>query len=99
MHNNGLFDSHYAKDGVQIQGQQPIIDPVYIEQVQRKRCRAVPVILSSPGFVEFAKSHIELLHHLHDTIQRIHFGQKRPYGYRQLKKGIEWQRLLVGASR
>jgi hypothetical protein len=99
MHNNGLFDSEYAEGGIQIPGQQPIIDAVYVEQVQKKRRRKVGVVLSSMGFFQFAKSHIELLHHLHDTIQRIHFRQKRSYGYRQLKKRIEWHRLLTGESR
>jgi hypothetical protein len=99
MHKNGLFDSQYATDGIHIQGRQPIIDATYVEQVQKRRRRTVPVVLTSDGFILFTKSHIELLHHIHDTIQRIHFGAKRPYGYRQMKKGIEWHRLLIGSSR
>jgi hypothetical protein len=98
MHNNGIFNSEYATEGIPVSGHQPIIDRLYVEEVQKRRRKAVPVVLSSEGFLEFAKSHIELLHHLHDTIQRIHFAQKRPYGYQQLKKGIEWHRLLIGSS-
>jgi hypothetical protein len=50
------------------------------------------------GFDQFAKSHIELLHHLHDTIQRVKFNQTESYHYGQANKGNDWSALLLGAS-
>lgn len=98
MHNNGLFDSFYQEDGISVQGRPPIIAPLYVEQVQKKRRKRkrVPIILSRDGFDRLSWSHIELLHQLHDTIQKIHFGQKQSYHYGRMKKGIEWHRLLTG---
>lgn len=96
MHNNGFFDSQYAEDYIRIPGHDPIIDKVCPQRFRQRRERTVPVILSTDGFFRLTKSHIELLHHLHDTIQRIYFGQKRPYAYQQLKKRIECRRLLIG---
>ena len=98
MHNNGLFDARYATDVVQVPGHKPIVVPTYVEHFQKRRRRVVPIVLTGEGFFALAKSHIELLHQLHDTIQRIHFGQVQSYKYSRLKKGIEWQALLLGAS-
>jgi hypothetical protein len=96
MHNNGLFDFGYATDGISVQGRQPIIEPLYIAQVQKKRRKSVPIVLSRDGFGQLSRSHIELLHHLHDTIQKHYFGQKQSYHYGRMKKGIEWHRGMPG---
>lgn len=96
MHNNGLYDSNYPNDIIPISGEQPIIDPIFIDQFQRRRRKKVSVIINSDDFIMYVRSHIEFLHHLHDTIQRQFFGQIRSYGYRALQKRIEWQRLLTG---
>jgi hypothetical protein len=96
MHNNGLFNPRYAKDGIPILGRQPIIAAVYIEQVRKRRRKHVPITLSHDEFERFSRSHIELLHDHHDTIQKHHFGQKQSYHYGRMKKGIEWRRLLTG---
>lgn len=94
MHNNGLFDEDYGK-GIPINGRKPIIDPEYNEFLKNKN-NPIPFILNPDAFERFSLSHIELLHHLHDTIQRKYFGQKKSYGYKAAAKRIEWQRLLVG---
>jgi len=93
MHNNGLYDDEYEK-GIEVNGNPPVIEPDYYEY--KKNRRAVAVTLKPDAFPYLAYSHVELLHHLHDTIQRVHFGQKRPYGYEREKKVIEWHRLLIG---
>lgn len=94
MHNNGLFDNGYA-DAVQVAGGVPIYDPAF-KTYQADNRRKIPFLLSWQDFFSMYRSHIELLHHLHDTVQRTYFGQKRPYGYASLKKRIEWHRLLIG---
>lgn len=88
MHNNGLFDEHYKKDGIFLSGHSPIIDVSY----KNKK----PVIIKPEGFLAMCLSHIELLHQIHYQIQKKYFGQKKSYSYKELKKGIEWHRLLIG---
>ena len=97
MHHNGLFGPTYKADAIQIPGHNPIVDPSYVKFVQKRRRSVVPIVLTNEGFFGLAKSHIELLYQVHDTIQRKHFGQIRAYSYRQLKKPIEWHALLLGA--
>jgi len=94
MHNNGLLDDGYS-DAIPVPGRTPILDPVF-QKYQRDKRRKIPVILTPQAFLQMYKSHVELLHHLQDTIQRVHFGQKRSYGYKALRKQVEWHRLLIG---
>jgi hypothetical protein len=94
MHNNGLFNKQYEKDGIPVAGRGPIIDPSYeLSQQGRKR---VPVVLKPSRFLDMSKSHIDVLHHTHNVIQRIHYGHSKPYDYREAGKRIEWYRLLIG---
>ena len=97
MHNNGLFASFYETDAISVPGQPAILDPTYTNRRKRGK-KGVPVIINPQGFLSMVCSHIELLHQIHHCIQTVHFGQKRSYSYKNLKKGIEWHRLLVGAS-
>lgn len=94
MHNNGLFDEGYG-DVISVNGRQPIIDHQYKKFLKNKK-QPVPVVLNPDVFEQLSCSHIELLHHLHDTIQRKYFGQKISYGYKPERKIIEWRRLLLG---
>lgn len=94
MHNNGLFDKGY-EDCISVSGHTPIIDPSYLEY-KNGRKKKVPVILKTDGFLKMGLSHIELLHQLHHSIQKTHFGQIRSYSYVAARKRIEWHRLLIG---
>lgn len=94
MHNNGLFDSGY-EDSISIPGRTPIIDPAY-QRYKKRRKKQVPVILDPDAFPRMTVSHIELLHQLHDVIQRKYFDQVISYSYTSVSKRIEWHRLLIG---
>lgn len=94
MHNNGLFDEEYG-NGISVNGRKPIIVPEYKEFLKNKK-KQIPFVLNPDAFKMFSLSHIELLHQLHDAIQRRHFGQKRSYEYGAERKRIKWHRLLVG---
>lgn len=95
MHNNGLFNARYGKDGIAVPGRSPIIHSSFSQFLQNMSKR-IPVVPKPEGFLRMSQSHIELLHHLHHTIQRIHYGQKRSYSYKSAKKRIEWRRMLIG---
>ena len=94
IHNNGLFDDGYA-DCIVIRNKNPILKPDFLKY-QRDKRKKIPALLTETEFFSMYKSHVELLHHLHDRIQRDHFGQKQAYGYHGLKKRLEWERLLIG---
>lgn len=94
MHNNGLFDDDYEGGAIRIRGCKPIIDPSF--RTFREGEKRVPVVLEPEAFLRLSQSHIRLLHHIHNTIQRVHCGHREPYNYRNEGKRIEWRRLLLG---
>lgn len=94
MHNKGLIDENYGTDGIPVNGRKPLIDPVY-KQFLQNRQKPYPMVLGPEHFDNFSMSHIELLHHLHDAIQRKYFNQKTGYSYARQGKPIEWRRILV----
>lgn len=99
MHKNGLVDTRYATDTIELQGLtlDRDADPTCVSKLPLPDGEFV-AILTPRGFDEYAKSHIELLHHLHDTIQRERFNCTESYHYASLDKGNDWAALLLGAS-
>lgn len=94
LHNNGLLDDNYGEDGIEVRGREPIVDKEYKRYKEGKKPFAIN--LKPGGFEYFTFPHIEMLHHLNDTIQRKYFGQDKPYSYEAEKKTIKWRRLLIG---
>lgn len=94
MHHNGLFAESYRNSCIPIPGRQPIIDKEF-ERYERGT-QEVPVILAPEAFLRMSRSHLDVLHIVHNTLQRLHFGHAEPHSYRDVEKGIEWHRLLVG---
>jgi hypothetical protein len=88
MHNNGLFEKRYKTDCLKVKRHSPIIDSAY----KNKQ----PLILKSKDFINMYRSHLELLHQIHNQIQIKYFDQKKSYSYKAMGKTIEWKRLLVG---
>jgi hypothetical protein len=94
-HNNGRYNQFYVDDAlqdgwVQIRhhGQsQPSAtsggEKIFIANVQLER---------------FLRSHIEVLHMAHNTIQRDFFGESEDYNYAAAGKAIEWHRILSGQT-
>ncbi|MFC2099546.1 hypothetical protein ACFLSF_01785 [Candidatus Bipolaricaulota bacterium] len=94
MHSNGLFDVRYEEDGIRVAGREPVIEEAF--RRFRDSGGQVPVVMDPTSFLDMSKSHIEVLHHIHNVIQRIHYGHSKPYDYREAGKRIEWHRLLIG---
>ncbi len=92
LHNNGIINELYKTDGLTIDNNKPIVIEDYENLLRQKS----PILITPDGFSIIYKSHISLLHHLHDTIQRKYYGQKRSYTYKAAHKGIEWHRMLIG---
>jgi hypothetical protein len=93
VHNNGLFDSSYGH-AKPINGNPPVIDPEYRQWEKDGKSRLIR--LTTEGFEKLSLSHITLLHHVYDAIQKTYFGDTEGYSYIDQKKTIDWHRILGG---
>jgi hypothetical protein len=95
LHGNGLFDERYERDALLIKGKKDLL-PDY-QNWKKNPSQSIPILVDQRQFEGFYKAHIEILHQLHDTIQREEFGYKGPgYSYAAEKKVIDWSRVLRG---
>jgi hypothetical protein len=89
VHNNGMYSERYGSDS---------ISDGWVKVASERDWRvAEPVLISTERFEHFSKSHIELLHILHNSIQRKFFGHLDDFNYRRERKRIEWHRVLTGS--
>jgi len=95
MHNRGNYDKLYETDTIPVPGLGPIMEQDYF-RFRKNPKKETPFNLSVELFQRLLLSHIEMLHHLHNMIQKNFFGQRRWYNYRAVRKGIDWKRLLLG---
>lgn len=119
MHNRGFFDKKYGIGTIEVPGRQPKLRqeflreflparkrkiPAHMEKFLKEPEQDVPVLLKPEEYIEYSRSHIELLHYLHDLIQRTYFDLKGSgYGYREEQerlrpKRAEWDRIFAGTQ-
>jgi hypothetical protein len=55
-------------------------------------------MIETEYFLMFSKAHLEVLHLLHNSIQKKYFGCERGYDYRIEKKGIRWDKALWASA-
>jgi hypothetical protein len=95
MHNRGNYDKFCETDTINVPGHKPLVEQDYL-RFKKSPQKGTPFKMSSELFQRLLFSHIELLHHQHNMIQKNCFGQKRWYSYRTVRKNIDWKRLLLG---
>jgi hypothetical protein len=98
VHNQGLFDDGYEKDAINSNGIVVDLHPGYSFSKTNPQ-RPVPIIMGTGDFLEFTKAHIEVLHLLHNFIQKKYFGFQKAYDYIEEKKAIEWDKVLWGSAK
>lgn len=87
-HNNSKYNDKYETD---------IINDEWVKvQFETGYEKGAPVLITDARFEHFSRSHIELLHILHNTIQSKFFGHDEGYHYGRERKSIEWNRILSG---
>ena len=96
VHNHGLFDTFYEEDAIDYDGIVKELHPHYQQSFKKNPHKPTPVIITTEYFIRFSKAHIEVLHVLHNSIQKEYFGFSKAYSYLQEKKPIEWNRALWG---
>ena len=99
VHNHGLFNTFYEEDAINSDGVVKDLHPHYKQIFKKKPQRPTPVIMTTEYIIRFSRAHIEVLHVLHNRIQKQHFGFSKAYSYRREKKGIEWNRVLWGSAK
>jgi len=95
VHNHGIFEDRYKEDAIKIDNISVNIHPDFSKHESNTNIK-IPVIITTEDIKNFSRSHIEVLHILHNTIQKKYFNFLTPYDYRDCNKSIEWHRVLWG---
>jgi hypothetical protein len=98
VHNHGLFDEKYKTDAIDSHGIQIDLHPGYDESKKPSK-KAIPVLITTDYLIRFIRAHIEVLHVLHNGIQKRFFGVAEGYSYELERKPIEWRSILLGNSK
>jgi len=96
IHNHGIFNDIYRRDSINVKEIEKVVHPQY--QVYNKSNKPIPAIITHKDIIDFSRAHIEVLHVLHNQIQKEYYGHLEPYSYRKEKKPIEWNKVLWGNS-
>jgi hypothetical protein len=94
VHNNGRYEVSYSAQAKAFDGGwvKTMYETGFEDAIQHEK----PLLLSRDRFEHFSHSHVELLHILHNTIQRKFFGHDDGYNYAEESKKVEWHRVLSG---
>jgi len=98
VHNHGLFDENYESDALRSEG---IVIEMHEDYsvFKEKPLRPTPLIIASGDIIRFLRAHVEVLHILHNGIQKEYFDFPEPYNYLKENKPIEWERALWGTAK
>ena len=99
VHNHGLFNQIYEKDAISTDGIEKYLHSHYQQFFQKNPQRLVPVIITTNDIVGFCRAHIEVIHVLHNSVQKGYFEFPKAYSYRRQRKGIEWKKVLWGGAK
>jgi hypothetical protein len=91
-HNNGSYEQFYFDDTIK----NGWVTPQHMKDAVRGVAAKEKIFIVNAVFENLLRSHIEVLHILHNTIQRTFFGHTDDYNYAVEQKPIEWHRILSG---
>lgn len=97
IHNQGLFDDSYEKQVIHFKDIAVEIHPNYSFYKANPQ-KSTPVIIDTGYFLRFSKAHLEVLHLLHNSIQKKYFGCQKAYDYLTEGKIIKWDTALWGSA-
>lgn len=98
VHCGGLFHQDYESDVLSYKDIVVDLHPGY-EQFKRNSHKVIPVIIDQRYFHRLMLAHIEVLHILHNHIQKEYFGVLDGYSYSRERKSIGWERALWGKAK
>lgn len=95
LHSNGLFNEKYEADAIPIRSKKELLTDY--QKWKSNPNHKVAIILRSQDLLKCYAAHLEILHQLHDVIQREDFGETGSgYNYEEERKAIFWHRALIG---
>lgn len=97
VHNQGLFRQKYERDAIKKKGMIVDLHPFY-EVFRENPEKPVPVVINWNYLQRLILAHIEVLHILHNEVQRKFFGVSKGYSYAREGKPIVWERVLWGRA-
>jgi hypothetical protein len=97
IHRQGLFDDSYEEQVIHFKDIVVDMHPQYSQHKANPQ-KPFPVLIDTPYFFYFSMAHLEVLHLLHNEIQKRYFGPNLGYDYRVENKAIEWNRALWGSA-
>jgi len=98
VHNQGLFDLKYETEAIHSHGIEVDLHPDY-EEFRKNPQKPIPLMITTEYLLRFIIAHIEVLHILHNGIQKRFFGVTEGYSYESEMKPIEWRSVLLGDSK
>src|SRR5713101_1837428 len=93
-HNNGSYEQFYFDDTIE----NGWVKPQHMKDAVRAVAAKEKIFVVNAVFENLLLSHIEVLHILHNMIQRTFFGHTSDYNYAIEQKPIEWHRILSGRA-
>jgi hypothetical protein len=96
MHNHGIFDERYEDEAINSKDIERVEHPGYTRF--KYSGEAVAVLVNYADIVNFSRAHIEVLHILHNQIQKEYFNHPEPYDYSKENKIIRWDSAFWGVS-
>jgi hypothetical protein len=97
VHNHGIFNKRYETDKIHSKEILRINHPDY--QKSKDIGDNIPIIIKYEDVINFSCAHIEVLHILHNQIQKKYFGHPDPYDYEKEGKDIRWEYALWGNAK
>lgn len=98
IHNQGIFEERYRTDGIVFEKSKMEFHRGY-ELYEKNLELKFPILLDSKDVFRFSQAHIEVLHILHNYLQKRYFGFPRAYSYVRENKPIEWEKALWGEAK
>ena len=98
VHNRALFDESYEEDAIRLDGIAVDLHPDW-KKFKANPGSQIPVIIDWRYLKRLLITHIEVLHVLHNCIQREYFGVSQGYNYKREQKPIDWERMLWATAR
>ena len=94
LHNHGIFNDRYVKEAKEEKNFEKYVHPDYKDSSHN-----IPVILTQGDIINFSRAHLEVLHILHNQIQKKYFNHFEAYDYRNEKKLIiKWNLAFWGSA-
>jgi len=94
MHNHGVFDKRYEDEAIGLKNIERVEHPGYARF--KDSGKSVAVLLNYADIVNFSRAHIEVLHVLHNQIQKKYFSHGEPYDYSKENRIIQWSSVFWG---